>query len=121
VVDWNLFDGGKTHRTADAERTRAAGLRCLVEDLKSQIALDLLDASSQVAEAAERVEVAAQNIAHTAERLRVARERYGRGIALNSEVLEAQADWTESMRDLHHATYLRVLAQLRMRYFAGLL
>jgi len=121
VVDWNLYSGGKTNRKAGAEEARAASTRRLVDDLKSQIALDLLNASNQAAEATEQLIVAEQTLAHTTETLRVARLRFGRGMALNSEVLEAEANWTQAMRDRHHAHYAAGLAQLRLRYLAGLL
>ena len=121
VLKWNLFDGGRTGRAADAEQTRASAARHLVEDLRSQIALDVLEAWNQCEEASERLDVASQNVAHTAENLRVTRERYRRGMALNAEVLRAETEWTESMRDYHGATYSRVLAQLRLRRVTGLL
>jgi outer membrane protein len=44
MVDWNLYSGGKANRKAGAEEARAAGTRRLVDDLKSQIALELLNA-----------------------------------------------------------------------------
>lgn len=121
VVDWNLYSGGKTNRKAGAEEARAASTRRLVDDLRSQIALDLLNASNQAAEAVEQLAVAEQNVAHTTETLRVARLRFSRGMALNSDVLEAEANWTQAMRDRHHAHYAATLAQLRLRYLAGLL
>lgn len=121
VVDWNLYSGGKTNRKAGAEEARAASTRRLVDDLKSQIALDLLNASNQSAEALEQLAVAEQNLAHTTETLRVARLRFGRGMALNSTVLEAEANWTQAMRDRHNAHYAAALARLRLRYLAGLL
>jgi outer membrane protein TolC len=121
VVDWNLYSGGKTSRKASAEEARAAGTRRLVDDLKSQIGLDLLNASNQAAEAAEQVAVADQTLAHTTETLRVARLRFGKGLAINSEVLDAEANWSQAMRDRHNAHYGSSLAQLRLRYLAGLL
>lgn len=121
AVDWNLYSGGKAQRKASAEEARAAGARRLVDDLKSQIALELLNASNQVAEASEQLDVATQNLAHTTEALRVARLRFGRGMSLNSQVLDAEAEWTQAMRDRHNAHYAAALAQLRLRYLAGLL
>jgi outer membrane protein TolC len=121
VVDWNLFKGGKTSREAGAEAARAAGLRRLVDDLKSQIALDLLAATNQVAEAAEQFEVATQTLAHTTENLRVVQLRFGRGMALNADVLDAEARWSQAMRDRHNAHYQGALVQLRLKYLAGLL
>jgi outer membrane protein TolC len=121
TVDWNLYSGGKANRKAGAEEARAAGTRRLVDDLKSQIALELLNASNQAAEATEQFSVATQNLAHTTETLRVSRLRFGRGMALNSAVLDAEAEWIQSMRDQHNAHFATALAQLRLRYLAGLL
>jgi outer membrane protein TolC len=121
VVDWNLYNGGKTNRKAGAEEARAASTRRLVDDLKSQIALELFNASNQVAEASDQLAVAQQNLAHATENLRVTRLRFGKGMALNSAVLEAEAEWLQSTRDSHNAHYEGSLAQLRLRYLAGLL
>ncbi len=121
VVDWNLYNGGKTNRKASAEVARAASTRRLVDDLKSQIGLELLNASNEVAEASEQLAVASQNLAHTTENLRVTRLRFSKGMALNSAVLEAEAQWLQAMRDNHNAHYAGALAQLRLRYLAGLL
>lgn len=121
VLDWNLYSGGKTNRKAGAEEARAASARRLVDDLRSQIALELLNATNDVAEAAEQMSVAAQNLAHATENLRVTRLRFGKGMALNSAVLEAEAQWLVSTRDHHNAHYAGALAQLRLRYLAALL
>jgi outer membrane protein TolC len=121
VVDWNLYNGGKTNRKASAEVARAESTRRLVDDLKSQIGLELLNASNEVAEASEQLAVASQNLAHTTENLRVTRLRFSKGMALNSAVLEAEAQWLQAMRDNHNAHYAGALAQLRLRYLAGLL
>jgi outer membrane protein TolC len=121
VVDWKLYNGGKANRKASAEQARAASARRLVDDLKSQVALDLLNASNQVAEAAEQLDVATQNLAHTSENLRVMRLRFGRGMALNAAVLDSEAQWLQAMRDQHNAHFAGALAQLRLRYLAGLL
>jgi outer membrane protein len=121
VVDWNLYNGGKTNRKAGAEEARAASARRLVDDLRSQIALELLNATNAVAEASEQMSVAAQNLAHATENLRVTRLRFGKGMALNSAVLDAEAQWLESTRDHHNAHYAGALAQLRLRYLAALL
>lgn len=121
TVDWTLYNGGKTNRKASADQARAASARRLVDDLKSQIALELLNAANQVAEAAEQLAVATQTLAHTTEQLRVTRLRFGKGMALNSAVLDAEAQWLQSMRDHHNAHYEGALAQLQLRYLAGLL
>jgi outer membrane protein TolC len=121
VMDWNLFNGGRTDRLADAEQARASSARCLVEDLKAQIAVDLLAAWNDSAEAAEQHQVALQLVAQTSEKLRTTRLRFAQGMALNADVLEAEAQAASALRDERHARYQGAWAQLRLRYLAGLL
>jgi outer membrane protein TolC len=121
IVDWNLYDGGRTHRLADAEGARAASTRCLVEDLKAQIAVDLLTAWNAAAEAAEQLRVSTQLVVQTAESLRTTQLRFAQGMALNTAVLEARSTAAAALRDERHARYQAAWAQLRLRYLAGLL
>jgi outer membrane protein TolC len=121
ILDWKLFDGGATSLSSDAEQMRAASARRLVDDVKSQASLQLLDAWNQAAKAAEQRDVAAQSLAHATESLRVVRLRFERGMATNAEVLDAQAQWSQAMRESYDAQYGGVSAQLLLRYYAGLL
>jgi outer membrane protein len=121
VVDWNPFDGGRKARAADAELSRAASLRQSLEDFKSQVALDLLSFWNNRQEASGRLEVASQTVEHADENLRVARLRYARGMAVQSEVLDAQSRKSQVTRDYFNAGYDVALSQLHLRYAAGML
>jgi OMF family outer membrane factor len=121
VLDWNLFNGGKTARTAAAELARTESARRLAADLKSQIALDLLEAWNGQAQAADQLEVASQTLNHATENLRVIQARFSSGMVLNAAVLDAQSQWAQATRDYQNAVYLRALAQLRLRYLAAML
>lgn len=121
VLDWNLFDGGRGKRTAQAELTRAASLRRLLANLRSQVGLELLTISNAREEASQRRELAVRTLQQADESLRVSQLRYTRGLAVNSEVLDAQSRRIQVMKDLHHANYDLVLAQLRLRHAAGIL
>jgi outer membrane protein len=121
VLDWNLYDGGKSNRLADAAQARAMSVRHLIEDLKSQIAVDLLAARNDVTEAAEQLDLAEQRVNHTTEQLRVTQLRFERGMVLSATVLDAQSQWAQALRDQQIARYQAALAQLRIRYLAGLL
>jgi outer membrane protein len=121
IVDWNLYNHGKTDHLADAEQACASSTRCLAEDLKAQIAVDLLAAYNVQADTTEQLGVAAQRIALANENLRTAQLRFDQRMALNSAVLEAQAALAAAQRDERQVHYRRAWAQLRMRYLAGLL
>jgi outer membrane protein TolC len=121
AVDWKLFDGGKTDRLSDAEQARAASIRCLVEDLKSQIAVDLLAAWNEAALAADQLHLSTQTVAYATELLRTVRLRFDCGMELSAAVLDAQAQLTKAQRDEWHARYQGASAHLRLRYLAGIL
>lgn len=121
VVDWNLFNGGKTTRLADAEQAHAIGANCLREDLKAQIALDLLSAWNDDAEATEQLQVSTQRIAQTTEDLRTTQLRFAQGMVLNAAVLAAEAQSAVALRIERHARYQRAWSRLRLRYLAALL
>jgi outer membrane protein TolC len=121
ILDWRLFDGGASQYSADAEQNRAASARRLVDDAKAQVSIELLDAWNRAAKAVEQHDVTAQTLAYSTENLRVIRLRFEQGMATNSEVLQAQAHWSQAMRDSYDAQYDGLSAQLQLRYYAGLL
>lgn len=120
VVDWNLLDGGRRTRSANAELARAASLSRLVEDFKLQVSLDLLSSWNDRQEAAARLDVAAQTVEHADENLRVSRLRYTSGMAVQTEVLDAQSRRTQVARDYFNAAYDLTLSQLRLRHAGGM-
>ncbi len=121
IVDWNLFNDGKSDHLAAAEQACASSTRCLAEDLKAQIAVDLLAAYNVEADATEQLGVAAQRIALANENLRTTQLRFEQQMALNSAVIDAQAALAAAQRDERQVHYRRAWGQLRMRYLAGLL
>jgi outer membrane protein TolC len=121
LLDWTIFDGRRAATAANAEQLRGASVRRRVDDLKSQIALDLLDAWNQAAQAAEQLDVANQRLSYATENRRVTRLRLDCGMTNVAAVLDAQAQWSQSMRDCNDARCNGVLAQLRIRYSAGIL
>src|SRR5262249_22620640 len=118
---WNLFNGGKTNHLADAEQACAASTRCLSEDLKAQIAVDLLEAFNEEAEATEQLQVSTQRIAQATENLRTTQLRFSQSMALDPAVFDAQAQLANAQRDERQAHYRHVWALLRLHYLAGLL
>jgi outer membrane protein len=121
IVDWKVFDGRRAGMTANAEQLRASSVRRLIDDLKSQIALEILEAWNKAIQAAELVDVANQQLSYATENLRVTRLRFDCGAATITAVLEAQARSSQATRDYHVALCDGVLAQLRIRHSAAIL
>jgi outer membrane protein TolC len=93
----------------------------LVDDLRSRIALEVITEWNSTQEAAARREVAARAFEQAEENLRVSALRYAQGTSVESEVLDAQARRTQAASDYHNAGYDLALAQIRLRYAAGVL
>ena len=121
VIDWNIYDGGKSRHAAAAEQNRAASLRKLAEDLKSRIALDIRTQRSSQFEALSRLGVAAEAVSHSEENLRVSKLRYAQGMAVSSEVLDVQAHHSQAASDFYNARYDACWASIRLRRAAGIL
>jgi len=118
-VNWNVFDGGRERHGAAALLQRAEGLLRTRADLESMIALDVRRAWLDVQETRRRLKVTPEACRRADENLRVARKRYALGMAINTEVLDAQTLRTETYRNHDNATYDAVLAVLRLRHATG--
>jgi outer membrane protein len=118
-VTYDVFDGGRNRREAAALRQRAEGLMRLRADLESRIALQVRRAWLDIQETRRRLEVTSEAIQRAEENLRVASRRYLAGMAINTEVLDAEALRTETRRNHDNAAYDAVLAVLRLRHATG--
>ena len=120
AVTWSAFDAGESsarraqagavaeRRRAEADqraRTSAAQIRIRYREL-SRSAVDLEEARANV----ERSEQA----------LRLAEERYVEGLAIQLEVLEAQAEWNASRAELLRAAHAGRTALLELKRAAGI-
>lgn len=121
VLDWNFFDGSRSRALAEAELSRAASVGRLIDDLRSQINLELLTAWNDREEAAYRTTAAWQSLQQAEEHLRVSTLRHQQGLNVQSDVLEAHAQRTRAAKDFHAARYDLTEAQLRLRHAAGIL
>lgn len=90
AVRWSLFQGGaQLARESEATaRVRAAEAR--LQEAREMAAVEVARHYLEVRRAREAVEVAALNVEQAAEGLRVTREQFQEGVALSSQVLEAE-------------------------------
>lgn len=121
VVEWDLFDAGRSRRQASASATHAAAVAKLADDMRSRVALQVLRAWDARTEATRRRDVAQRTLGHAEEQLRVARLRYDQGMGVASEVLKAEAARTRAACDYYGALYDLTRTQVRLRYATGLL
>ena len=116
---WDLFDGGVSRNNANALLYKSEALSKLREDAASAVALQVRQASLDVQETQERIEVTKEAISQADENLRVTRDRYREGVGTNTEVLDAETLRTKSYTNYYNAVYDAVLAHFRLRYTTG--
>ncbi len=119
MIRWNLLDAGIHRERAAALAVKADALRAQRNDLASQVALQVEQAWSLQDEAAERREVAQAALALADEHLTIQRDRYANGLAIQTEVLDAQTRRADAARHLFNARYDHALALLRLKRATG--
>jgi len=118
-VQWKLFDGGVIRHKASATERQAAALQEQYYDLVTNVALQVRQHWLDVQETRKRIRVTEKAIAQAEENLKVNRDRYGNGLATNTEVLDAETLRTRSQNNHANAIYDAVLATLRLKRVVG--
>jgi outer membrane protein len=118
---WSLFDGGVARNEAESLRSEshAAGRR--LEDLRSQIELQVRQDWLAVRAAQARVAASRQATAQAAENLRISRQLYGVGLASNTQVLDAVTLDIQATNNHDNAVLDEGLAGIELAYAVGAL
>jgi outer membrane protein len=118
---WNLFDGGVARNEAESLRSEshAAGRR--LDDLRSQIELQVRQDWLAVRAAQARVAASRQATAQAAENLRISRQLYGVGLASNTQVLDAVTLDIQATNNHDNAVLDEGLAGIELAYAVGAL
>lgn len=118
-LSWNLFDGGQARNRAAALDRASRAEQSRLEDLRSQIALEVRQDWLGVQEAQARLKSSGEAVAQAEENLRMSRELYGVGIATNTQVLEAVALQVEAVTNRDNAMLDEALSRLRLARAVG--
>jgi outer membrane protein len=113
-VTWNLFDGGQARHRSAALRSASVAARHRMEDLRTQIELEVRQDWLGVREARGRVTASREAVAQADENVRITRELYGTGLGTNTQVLDAVALQVEAANNHDNATLDESLAVLRL-------
>jgi outer membrane protein len=118
---WSLFDGGVARNQAESLRSEshAAGRR--LDDLRSQIELQVRQDWLAVRAAQARVAASRQATAQAAENLRISRQLYGVGLASNTQVLDAVTLDIQATNNHDNAVLDEGLAGIELAYAVGAL
>ncbi len=120
-VWWNLHDGGRARSQTSEQANQARAMAHLRADAQSIIQLEVRQAWLAVQETRDRLAVTRQSIQRAEENLRVTRERYGSGMATNTDVLHAESLRIQTYRNHNNAVYDAALADIKLQRAVGAL
>lgn len=90
IVEWKLYDGGRSRAKAAEARAAAEELLWRIEDMKREIALDVSKAKLDLNSAHQRVGLSSSQVASAEEDYRMALRRYTAQVGTNIDVLDAR-------------------------------
>lgn len=116
---WRLFDGGQARQDAAALSSESRAVRHRLDELRSQIELQVRQAwlDSQAAQA--RLSASRAAVAEADENLRTTRELYGAGMGTNTQVLDAVALRVTAVNNRDDAALDLELARLELAHAVG--
>ena len=118
---WNLFDGGAARNEADALQSESRAAARRLDDLRSQIELQVRREWLALRAARARVAASREATAQAAENLRISRELYGVGLASNTQVLDAVTLEVQATNNHDNAVLDEALAGIGLAYAVGAL
>ncbi|HEY6927248.1 MAG TPA: TolC family protein, partial [Steroidobacteraceae bacterium] len=120
-VTWNLFDGGQARNRSAALKNASRASQSRLDDLRSNIELQVRQTWLSVQEAQARVKASAEAVAQADENLRSSRELYGADLATNTQVLDAITLRIRAVNNRDNALLDESLARIRLQYAVGAL
>ena len=116
---WRLFDGGQAREEAAALSSDSRAARRRLDELRSEIALQVRQAWLDVQAAQARLSASRAAVAEADENLRMARELYGAGMGTNTQVLDAVALRVTAADNRDDAALDEELARLELAHAVG--
>jgi outer membrane protein len=120
-LTWSLFDGGVARNQADSLRSESRSTARRLDDLRSQIELQVRRDWLALRAAQSRIAASRQATAQAAENLRISRELYAVGLASNTQVLDAVTLEVQATNNHDNAVLDQALAALELAYAVGAL
>jgi outer membrane protein len=118
-VSFDIWNWGQTKSQTDQAKAHLAQVRDARKLLEDQALLEVTQSRLTRALADEKVRVAGQAVGQAEENLRVTRERFKQGVALNTEVLDADLALLRARLNRTQAAIDLVLAQARLEKALG--
>ena len=118
-VRWSLFDGGRVRaETAEAAANRRA-IDARLRDFDAGVQVEVRQRLAEVTSASAAIEAAVAGVRAATEARRVIAERFGAGVATNTDVLNAQTVLLQAELDVTRARANAELARARLARALG--
>ena len=119
IVRWSLFDGGRARaETAEAAANRRA-IDARLRDFDAGVQVEVRQRQAEVTSAFAAIEAAVAGVRAATEARRVIAERFGAGVATNTDVLNAQTVLLQAELDVTRARANAELASARLARALG--
>jgi outer membrane protein len=118
-VSMDLWNWGATARQAEQAKARLIQAQDALGMVKDVVALELRQCRIELAGARAKIAVAREAAAQAEENLRITRERFREGVALNTDVLDAEVLALQAKTNLTQTLVDAELAGARLRKALG--
>jgi outer membrane protein TolC len=119
AVSFDLWNWGQTKNQAEQAKAQLAQARDARQLLEDQAVLEVTQCRLALIQARRKTEVAVVAIGQADENLRLVRERFRQGVALNTDVLDAEVFLLQARTAKVQAAIDLVLAQARLEKALG--
>lgn len=119
ILSLNLFNGLSDAATVRKTQAQVEKVRHLLDATRRRIEVEVMEASSQVTAAAERLTVTEQAVEQADEHLRIMRNRYTSGLAPVLDLLTAELILRRAKLDRVQALYDLHVSQARLDLVTG--
>jgi outer membrane protein TolC len=119
LVQWPLFDGGRTKAERTEAEASARAIRARLADFDSTLAVELRQRLSELRAGLAAIDAGADGVRAATEARRVAAERFAAGVATSTDVLDAQVALLQAELDRTQAIANTRLAEARLARALG--
>jgi outer membrane protein TolC len=119
-VSFDIWNWGQTKNQTEQAKAQLAQARDARKLLEDQAVLEVTQSRLSLARARDKVRVAGQAVGQAEENFRVTRDRFKQGVALNTDVLDADVALLQARLNRTQAAIDLVLAQARLEKALGL-
>ena len=118
-ISMDLWNWGATARQTEQAKARLTQAQDALGMVRDAVALELRQCRLELAAAGTKIEASRQAVNQAEENLRVTRERFREGVALNTDVLDAQVLALQAKTNLTRSLVDAELAAARWRKAMG--